>query len=181
MLSTKKFYKAANMPRNKGKKSAGRGSPLLGRPGQFKAPRKVGVQLAKAVVQEVEEAPQSPEMSVESDENVQPIAAQNVAQTSNAANKNKKSKDVSGKDLENERVELQKARLIPLVRGRPYMYDKDDPGHYNNLKLKLAWNEITTELGETDGNYRFICNIMNSITFELFIIQHNTNRNTLCS
>ena len=96
MLSTKKFYKAANMPRNKGKKSAGRGSPLLGRPGQFKAPRKVGVQSAKAVVQEVvqevEQAPQSPEISVESDENVQPVAAQNVAQTSNPANKNKKAK-----------------------------------------------------------------------------------------
>ena len=88
---------------------------------------------------------------------------------------------MSGKDLENERVELQKARLIPLLRARPYMYDKDDPGHYNNLKLKLAWNEITTELGETDGKYRFICNIMNSITFEMFICPHNTKRHTLCS
>ena len=174
------------MPRSKTKKGAGRGSPLLGRPGQFKAPRKVGVNLAKAVVQEVEQA-QSPAMSVEADENVQPevnvqpVRAENVAQTSNAGNKNKRSKDVSGKDLENERVELQKARLIPLVRGRPYMFDKDDPGHYNNLKLKLAWNEITTELGESDGKYRFICNIMNSIAFQLFICSHNTKRHSLCS
>ena len=152
---------------------------MLGRPGLFKAPRKVGVQSAKPVQQEVQQAPQSAERSVEPDENVQPVA--NVAQTSNAANKKKKSKDVSGKDLENEWVELQKARLIPLVRGKPYMYDKDDPGHYNNFKLKLAQNEITTELGETDGKYRFICNIMNSITFEAFTCIPNIMRHNLCS
>ena len=68
MLSTKKFYKADNMPRQKGRKSAGRGSPMLGRPGLFKAPRKVGVQIAKPV-----QAPQSPENVGQPEEHVQPI------------------------------------------------------------------------------------------------------------
>ena len=70
-------------------------------------------------------------------------------------NASQKAEEVKRK-AENDRIVLQKLKLLTMVREYPILYDKGHPDHLNADMKMVIWENIATQLGETGKELTFI-------------------------
>ena len=99
--------------------------PFVGKPAAFKAPRK------------------SERKQREDEEEEKRKKAEEA----------RKREEKAIEEMEKERVDRQKHRLIELVWSREMLYNKAHPDYCDSIKMKLAWNAVTTELNERSSKF----------------------------